>query len=62
MHFAAIKKGTVVVVRTAAGEQEGKALRQEDGVWYLEGDLIATPANVVRFKTRKNRRKECSKP
>jgi hypothetical protein len=55
MHFRAIKRGTRVVIRTPEGEKEGKALRKEGDTWLLEGDLVATPANVVRFVTRSRR-------
>jgi len=51
MHFRSIKKGVVVVIRTPEGDRQGKALREEDGTWILEGNLVATPANVVRFVT-----------
>ena len=49
MHFNSIRRGTVVVIRTTAGDVEGRALRKEGDTWILENNLIATPANVVRF-------------
>lgn len=49
MHFRSIKKGTIVVIRMPEGDRQGRALREEGGAWILEGDLVATPANVVRF-------------
>jgi hypothetical protein len=52
VHFNSIRRGTVVVIRTTAGDVEGRALRKEGDTWILENNLIATPANVVRFVSR----------
>lgn len=49
MHFDSIRRGMIVVIRTAAGDFEGKALQKEDDTWLLENNYRATPANVVRF-------------
>jgi hypothetical protein len=54
MHFDSIRRGTRVVIRTAEGDFEGKALRKEDDTWLLDNNMRATPANVDRFVT--NRR------
>jgi hypothetical protein len=60
MHFNSIRRGTIVVVRTAEGDFEGKALRKEGDTWLLENNLRATPANVVRFRVPPRGKKDSS--